>query len=145
MIGFSYISIVILLLESVRKVAFTKRMKDSGIEYPNKSLASEGEVFYLLLKFIVIYGGFYTTLEYYRAFYKLKMNTDMLYFISTLDMRVEESSSVITLGANEKSLIVRHPRGHFVPVNKEMAGIFVGFMKGLCGEGKVENSVEDVD
>lgn len=143
--GAAAASMVTSLLEPGRKAAFTERVKDGGIDYPNEFLTPEGEVFHPPLKFAVIYSGFYAPHELYRAFYEPKMNTDMLHFIGTLDTLVEESRSVALADANEKSVIVRHPGGHFVPIGKEMAGVLIGFVKEVCGEKKIEESVEEMD
>lgn len=143
--GAAAASMVTSLLEPGRKEAFSEHEKKGGVAYPKEFLTSEGEVFHPPLKFAVIYSGFYAPHELYRAFYEPKMNTDMVHFIGTMDTLVEEGRSVALADANEKSVIARHPGGHFVPVNKEMAGVLIGFVKQTCGEKEVEESVEDMD
>jgi len=91
------------------------------------------------LKFGVSYSGFYAPGEEYRAFYEPKIKTT---FLSVIEE--ERSKGLVERTVGER--VVFHAGGHFVPVNKEMAGILVGFVKECCvvKEDK-EDSVEDMD
>jgi fermentation-respiration switch protein FrsA (DUF1100 family) len=99
------------------------------------------------LKFAVSYSGFFAPSERYAAFYEPKIATPVLHVIGSLDSVVEEgrSTGLVDRCVGGKERVIMHPGGHFVPVNKEMAGALVGFIRGVLEEKKEEESVEDMD
>jgi Serine hydrolase (FSH1) len=134
------------LLEPSRASTFSKlrSQNSSAFSYPEgwAELAERnGE-----LKFGVSYSGFYAPGEEYRGFYEPKIKTTFLSVIGSLDSVVEEERSKGLVERTVGERVVFHAGGHFVPVNKEMAGILVGFVKECCvvKEDKVD-SVEDMD
>jgi len=139
------------LLEPGREKNFVKGEREGenkGFEYPQtwKSLRENvnrnGG-----LKFAVSYSGFYTPHPAYKGFYEPKIETRFLHFIGSLDSVVEEERSMglVERCLESKRQLVMHPGGHFVPVNKEMGGILVGFLRDCLVEKKVEDGVEDMD
>jgi fermentation-respiration switch protein FrsA (DUF1100 family) len=142
------------LLEPGREEAFSSHHSKhpSALPYPESFAALKKDLGQVPLKFAVSYSGFFAPSEDYTAFYEPKIKTPLLHVIGSLDSVVEESRTLALVDACEgnegegrSKRVVYHPGGHFVPVNKEMAGVLVGFIRDCCGVKKEEESVEDID
>jgi fermentation-respiration switch protein FrsA (DUF1100 family) len=142
------------LLESGREDAFAAQhnKNPSALPYPESFATLKKDLGQGPLKFAVSYSGFFAPSEDYTAFYEPKIKTPLLHVIGSLDSVVEESRTLALVDACEgndgkgrSKRVVYHPGGHFVPVNKEMAGVLVGFLRGCCQVKKEEESVEDMD
>jgi hypothetical protein len=142
--GAAAAAMVASLLEEGRQEAFASHEKDGGVPYPT-SFVEDGKVINEPLKFAVIYSGFRAPHERYNAFYTPKIKTQTLHVIGTLDTLVSETMSQSLVDVCEDPKIVTHPGGHFVPIGREMAGALVGFVKEVCKDPVVEESVEDMD
>lgn len=81
------------------------------------------------LKFAVIYSGFYAVPEDMAWLYEPKIKAPTLHFLGSLDTVVDESRSQGLIERCEKAIVVRHPGGHYVPVNKEWAMPLAGFLR----------------
>jgi fermentation-respiration switch protein FrsA (DUF1100 family) len=126
------------------------------MRYPDSFEADTGYVegtVHPPLKFAVSYSGFAARgTELYRAFYEPKIKTPMLHFLGSLDAVVEEARSLALVEGceNSEGRVVYHPGGHFLPSSqKAYVSALVGFIKDVMqaadSEGKVEESVEDMD
>lgn len=138
------------LLEPGREKSFSSESSSPDtFKYPSSWLSLRDNIQAAGgLKFAVSYSGFYTPHPAYAGFYSPKIETRFLHFIGSLDSVVEEERSMglVERCAESKRQLVMHPGGHFVPVNKEMGGILVGFLRDCLKEDeKVEESVEDMD
>lgn len=81
------------------------------------------------LKFAVIYSGFYSVPEDLAWLYEPKIKTPTLHFLGSLDTVVDESRSQGLVDRCEEPLVLTHPGGHYVPVNKEWVMPVAGFIK----------------
>lgn len=87
------------------------------------------------LKFSVIYSGFYAPPAELGWLYEPKIKTPTLHFIGSLDTVVEESRSQGLVDRSEDPVVVVHPGGHYVPVNREWVMPLVGFVRKCCEDG----------
>lgn len=135
-----------------RKQAFQAAQKDSkfGIAYP----ASFEALDHPPLKFCISYSGFVAPGERYRGFYERPtIQTPMCHVIGSLDTVVEESRTqalVDAAGGADKTQVVMHPGGHFVPSGKQYLEIIAGFIKSATSpkadsQAEKEENVEDMD
>jgi len=88
------------------------------------------------LKFAVIYSGFFAPPGELAWLYEPKVQTPTLHFIGSLDTVVEESRCQGLIDRCEGGLVVIHPGGHYVPVNKEWVMPLVGFIRNCLAGGK---------
>jgi len=81
------------------------------------------------LKFCAIYAGFMAP-KLYSAFYEPKICTNSLHFMGENDMVVEASrmEALVEAFVEEHREVVRHPGGHFMPMNKDMGAALAGFI-----------------
>ncbi|KAK0612435.1 serine hydrolase-domain-containing protein [Bombardia bombarda] len=86
------------------------------------------------LKFAVSYSGFYATPKDLEWLYEGKVRTPTLHYIGSLDTVVDESRSQGLVERCEEPVVVVHPGGHYVPVNREWVMPLVGFVR-RCLEG----------
>jgi fermentation-respiration switch protein FrsA (DUF1100 family) len=86
------------------------------------------------LKFALIYSGFYAVPQDLAWLYEPKIKTPTLHFLGSLDTVVDESRSQGLVERCEEPLVLTHPGGHYVPVNKEWVMPVAGFIK-KCLEG----------
>jgi len=112
------------LLEPGRPEAFAEA---GGMAYPASFVELRKEQ--PPLKFAVSYSAFLAPNPLYKAFYEPKISTPMLHVVGTLDSVVEESRSLALLEACVEPKVVYHPGGHFVPIGKDMVGVWVGFSR----------------
>lgn len=149
--GAAMAAMVASLLEGeTRKGAFRAaqaRLK-LAVSYP----ASFANLDHPPLKFCVSYAGFRAPGDRYTALYEPSIRTPMCHFIGSLDTVVEEArtdSLIDAAGGPQKTTVVVHPGGHFVPNNRQYLDTVVGFIKAKAthsdGAGKKEESVEDMD
>jgi hypothetical protein len=89
------------------------------------------------LKFAVIYSGFWATPTDLGWLYEPKIKTPTLHVLGSLDTVVEECRSQGLVERCEDPLVLRHPGGHYVPVNKEWVMPVAGFIK-KCVEGAAD-------
>lgn len=106
------------------------------------------------LKFCVSYSGFIAPGDRYRAFYENPLiTTPVCHFIGSLDSVVEEKRTqtlIDACGGADKTQMVVHPGGHFVPTGKQYLDMLVSFIKKATSNGqesqaKEEQKVEDMD
>ncbi|KAK3311646.1 serine hydrolase FSH [Chaetomium strumarium] len=81
------------------------------------------------LKFAVVYSGFWATPADLGWLYEPKIRTPTLHVLGSLDTVVEESRSQGLVERCEDPLVLTHPGGHYVPVNKEWVMPVAGFIK----------------
>jgi len=84
------------------------------------------------LKFAVSYSGFYGVPEDLNWLYEPKIKTPTLHFLGSLDTVVDESRSQGLIDRCEDPVVVVHPGGHYVPINKEWVMPLVGFIQNCC-------------
>lgn len=145
--GAALAAMVASLLEgSPRKEAFSKAQGKSSlaIEYPGAFANLEHPP----LKFCAAYCGFRAPGERYAAFYEgPHIQTPMCHFIGSLDTVVEESRTqalIDAAGGAEKTQIVVHPGGHFVPSGKQYLDLIAAFIKQTTTLDKMESGKEEV-
>jgi len=104
------------------------------------------------LKFCVSYSGFIAPGDRYTAYYEPSIRTPICHFVGSLDTVVEEARTNLLIeaaGGPDKTTVVVHPGGHFVPNNRQYLDTVVAFVKAKTtetdGEGKKEENVEDMD
>jgi dihydrofolate reductase len=150
--GAALAAMVASLLEgNSRKQAFAKAQSKSSLAIPYPS--SFESLSHPPLKFCVPYSGFIAPGERYTAFYKTPViQTQACHFVGSLDTVVEEKrtqSLVDACGGSDKTQVVIHPGGHFVPTGKQFLDILVAFIRETMTAGKakpaVEERVEDMD
>ncbi|KAL2430779.1 Esterase inpF [Exophiala dermatitidis] len=150
--GAALAAMVASLLEGEsRKQAFEKALSRSplAISYP----AAFEHLGHPPLKFCVAYCGFIAPGERYRGFYEdPNIQTPVCHFIGSLDSVVDETRTqalVDATGGPEKTQVVTHPGGHFVPSGKQYLDIVVAFIKQNLASQKDqqerEERVEDMD
>lgn len=83
------------------------------------------------LKFAVAYSGFQPSHPAYQAFFEPKIQTPILHFIGSLDTVLDETRSraLVEKCISEKSKLVSHPGGHFVPNDKRMVSVLIAFIR----------------
>lgn len=133
-----------------RKEVFKAAQKNSKLAMPYPT--SFANLDHPPLKFCISYSGFCAPGERYMAFYKPSIQTPMCHFVGSLDTVVEEARTSLLVdaaGGPEKTTVVVHPGGHFVPNNRQYLDSVVAFIKAKTTEsadqGKKEESVEDMD
>ncbi|OAL34233.1 hypothetical protein AYO20_06488 [Fonsecaea nubica] len=134
-----------------RKQAFEKARARSPLAIPYPS--SFEKLSHPPLKFCAAYCGFRAPGERYRGFYEdPHIQTPVCHVIGSLDSVVEESRTqalVEATGGAEKTQVVTHPGGHFVPSGKQYLDMIAGFIKhNMSSQGKAggtEEGVEDMD
>jgi fermentation-respiration switch protein FrsA (DUF1100 family) len=94
------------------------------------------------LRFAVSYSGFFAPVKELGWLYEPKVATPTLHFLGGLDTVVDERRSRGLVERCEDPVVVVHPGGHYVPVNKEWVVPLVGFIMKYCKEdGKMEGSL----
>ncbi|KAI1616970.1 dihydrofolate reductase [Exophiala viscosa] len=150
--GAALAAMVASLLEGEsRKQAFEKAKSRSplAISFP----ASFERLDHPPLKFCAAYCGFRAPGERYRGFYEdPHIQTPVCHFIGSLDSVVEESRTqalVDATGGPEKTQVVTHPGGHFVPSGKPYLDAIAAFiqqkMSSQDQKKDQEERVEDMD
>lgn len=91
------------------------------------------------LRFAVVYSGFFAPPPALAWLYEPKISTPTLQFIGSLDTVVEESRSRGLEARSENPVMVVHPGGHYVPVNKQWVMPLVGFVRQCCENGAEES------
>ncbi|KAL1866062.1 Family of serine hydrolases 3 [Diaporthe australafricana] len=91
------------------------------------------------LRFAVVYSGFFAPPPGLGWLYEPKIMTPTLQFIGSLDTVVEESRSRGLEARSENPVMVVHPGGHYVPVNKQWVMPLVGFVRQCCEDGADES------
>lgn len=91
------------------------------------------------LKFAVIYSGFFAPPANLQWLYEPKIKTPTLQFIGSLDTVVEEGRSRGLVARSEDPVVVVHPGGHYVPVNREWVMPLVGFVRKCCEDDADES------
>jgi surfactin synthase thioesterase subunit len=135
-IGFSqgacFAAVVASLLEGeTRRKAFKEAASQSpnAISYPE----SFRNLDHPPLKFGIVYSGFIPPGERYTALYNNpEIQTPLCHFIGSLDSVVEEKRTqalVDACGGPEKTEVVIHPGGHFVPTSKQYLDIAAGYIQ----------------
>ncbi|KAJ4227225.1 hypothetical protein FSOLCH5_005553 [Fusarium solani] len=81
------------------------------------------------LKFGVFYSGFWATPDSLQFCFEPKIKTPTLHYLGSLDTVVDESRSQALVDRCEEPLVMVHPGGHHVPVNKEWGMPLAGFIK----------------
>ncbi|KAJ4395481.1 Family of serine hydrolases 3 [Neurospora sp. IMI 360204] len=81
------------------------------------------------LKFCVSYSGFFALPPELGWLWEPKVKTPTMHVLGSLDTVVEESRSRRLMEACEEPVVVVHPGGHYVPVNKEWVAPLVGFIR----------------
>ncbi|KAK4234133.1 serine hydrolase FSH [Achaetomium macrosporum] len=89
------------------------------------------------LKFAVIYSGFWAVPQDLGWLYEPKIRAPTLHVLGSLDTVVEESRSLGLVERCEDPVVLTHPGGHYVPVNKEWVMPVAGFIK-KCVEGAAD-------
>lgn len=91
------------------------------------------------LRFAVIYSGFFSPPEELAWLYEPKIKTPTLQYVGSLDTVVEESRTQGLVDRSEDPMVVVHPGGHYVPVNREWVMPLVGFVKKFSEEAAGES------
>jgi hypothetical protein len=140
-----------LLDGKVRKEAFERARSKSevAIEYP----ASFAKLTHPPLKFCALYCGFVAPGARYTALYNdPHIQTPACHFIGSLDSVVDETRTqalVDATGGVEKSRVVMHPGGHFVPGGKPYLDAIAAFIQETTSankkQDKIEESAQDMD
>jgi predicted esterase len=87
------------------------------------------------LRFAVVYSGFFAPPPALAWLYEPKIRTPTLQFIGSLDTVVEEGRSRGLEERSENPVMVVHPGGHYVPVNKQFVMPLAGFIRQCCEDG----------
>ncbi|KAJ9656183.1 Family of serine hydrolases 3 [Neophaeococcomyces mojaviensis] len=149
--GAAMAAMVTSLLEGEsRKDAFKAAQAKSKLTVPYP--ASFASLDHPPLKFCVSYSGFIAPGERYTGFYNPSIQTPMCHFVGSLDTVVEEARTNLLIdaaGGPQKTTVVVHPGGHFVPNNRQYLDTVVAFIKakmsGVDGGSKKEERAEDMD
>lgn len=91
------------------------------------------------LRFAVVYSGFFAPPPELGWLYEPKIRTPSLQFIGSLDTVVDEGRSRGLVARSEDPMVVVHPGGHYVPVNKQWVMPLVGFVKQCCEDDADES------
>ncbi|KAK0725992.1 serine hydrolase FSH [Lasiosphaeris hirsuta] len=86
-------------------------------------------------KFAALYSGFYAVPERLQWLYEPKVRTPTLHFLGSLDTVVDESRTRGLVDRCQDPLVIVHPGGHYVPVNREWVMPLAGFVR-KCLEEK---------
>ena len=105
------------------------------------------------LKFFIPYSGFAAPGERYQALYNPHIMTPACHFLGSLDTLVDEAKArtlIDACGGEDKTQVVWHPGGHFLPSSKQYLNAASDFIKGCLQRdgGKqppTEEKVEDMD
>lgn len=83
------------------------------------------------LKFAVVYSGFVARDDELQWMYQDQIQTPNLHFIGGLDTVVEESRSrgLVDVCREDRTRVVVHPGGHYVPVSKEWTAALVMWLR----------------
>lgn len=135
-IGFSQGAALAAMVSSLlegqsRKQAFEQAQARSSLAIPYPS--SFDALNHPPLKFCVCYCGFIAPGDRYRGFYEdPKIQTPLCHFIGSLDSVVDESRTqalVDAAGGANKTQVVTHPGGHFVPSGRPYLDAVVAFIR----------------
>lgn len=104
------------------------------------------------LKFCIPYSGFAAPSERYVAMYDPYIKTPGCHILGSLDTLVDETRSrtlIDAFGGEDKTQVVWHPGGHFVPAGKQFLNVVSDFIR-TCVSGdsttkKAEEQAEDMD
>lgn len=139
-----------LLEHESRRVAFQDAQSKCKLAMPYPS--SFANLDHPPMKFCVSYAGFIAPGDRYVAFYDPIIRTPLCHFIGSLDTVVEEARTNLLIdaaGGTQKTTIVIHPGGHFVPNNRQYIDAVIAFVKAkttnAANTTKKEESVEDMD
>lgn len=134
-----------------RKQAFAKAQSKSplAISFP----APFERLVHPPLKFCAAYSGFRAPGDRYRGFYEEPhIQTPVCHFVGSLDSVVDESRTqalIDAAGGSEKTQVVIHPGGHFVPSGKQYLDTIAVFIKQQMSPrdqtAQEEERVEDMD
>jgi predicted esterase len=150
--GAALAAMVASLLEGKsRRQSFANARTKSSLAIPYPS--SFESLSHPPLKFCVPYSGFIAPGERYSAFYETPViQTQTCHFIGSLDTVVEEKRTqmlVDACGGSDKTQVVIHPGGHFVPTGKQFLDMLVAFIRKAVTTDKaktvVEERVEDME
>lgn len=149
--GAAMASMVVSLLEGEsRKAVFEAAQAKSKLAIPFPQ--SFANLDHPPMKFCVLYAGFISPGARYAAFYEPTLSTPTCHFIGSLDTVVEEARTnrlIEATGGAQKTSVVVHPGGHFVPSNRQYLDVVVAFIKAkttdTANSAKKEESVEDMD
>ena len=105
------------------------------------------------LKFLIPYSGFAAPGERYQALYNPPITTPACHFVGSLDTVVDESRSktlIDACGGEEKTQVVTHPGGHFLPNSKQYLNAVSDFIRSSLSQDpgekqKTEEKAEDMD
>lgn len=105
------------------------------------------------LKFCVAYSGFIAPGERYSGFYQPCIRTPVCHFVGSMDTVVEEARTntlIDAAGGQEKTTVVVHPGGHFVPNQRQYLDTVVSFIQAHMADTSghsdtPEERVEDMD
>lgn len=154
-IGFSQGAAMAAMVSSLlegesRKSAFEAAQQNnkSAIPFP----ASFAGLNHPPMKFCVLYAGFIAPGARYTAFYEPPLATPTCHFIGSLDTVVEEDRAntlIDATGGQQKTTVMIHPGGHFVPSSRQYIDAVIGFIKTKLADAansiNHEESVEDMD
>ncbi|KAJ9155326.1 Dihydrofolate reductase [Pleurostoma richardsiae] len=84
------------------------------------------------LRFAVVYSGFFATPAPLGWLYEPAVGTPTLQYIGSLDTVVEESRSRALVARCKDPVVLVHPGGHYVPVNREWVMPLASFIKQHC-------------
>lgn len=82
-----------------------------------------------VLRFAVVYSGFWLPVEGLRWCYEPPIRTPTLHYLGGLDTVVDEGRSRGLIDRCEEPVVAVHPGGHYVPISKEWVLPIAGFMK----------------
>ena len=135
-----------------RKRAFDearKRYPEHAIPYP----AAFGTLQHPRMKFCLEYCGFRAPGERYTGIYEPPVQGPVCHILGSLDTVVEEDRSralIEACGGAEKTKVVWHPGGHFLPGSRQYLDVVVDFVRQSIEAkpreiGKKDENVEDMD
>lgn len=81
------------------------------------------------LRFAVIYSGFHAPPAELQWLYKPGIATPTLQYIGGLDTVVDETRTQELVDHSQDPAVLKHPGGHYVPINKEWVMPLVAFVK----------------
>lgn len=129
--GAAMAAMVTSLLEGdLRKEAFKASRTRSKLAMPFP--ASFAHLTQPPLKFCVAYSGFIAPGERYSGFYQPCIRTPVCHFVGSMDTVVEEARTntlIDAAGGPDKTTVVVHPGGHFVPNQRQYLDTVVSFIQ----------------
>ncbi len=144
--GAAMAAMVASLLEGEpRRKAFEQAKSQSplAIAYPK----SFERLIHPPLKFCAAYCGFRAPGERYRGFFEdPHIQTPTIHFIGSLDSVVDETRTqalVDATGGVERTQVVMHPGGHFVPSGKQYLDTIAAFIKQQMSSQDARNDQEE--